>query len=335
MLEFWTALVAHLELGQPAFLGLVADNTAHSPGTRGAKLFVRPDGSTEGTIGGGIMEADIIELGVQALASGGFEPEFQMLYHRPRGKGDKSGLICAGHQTNVYCVCEPDRDLAVIREVAERIERDEPGLLEIGSAGMSLGDDDVISPTRAPIRLVEEGASWRYEEQLLNWKRVAIIGGGHCGLALSKVLDTLGYVVTLFDTREDIFTFVENEHAGYKVSVDDFADAGAHIDHKEITHVIVMTMGQPGDVRGLLGTIQGPYPYIGVMGSEAKLAKIWSDLEAEGVDPAHFERVYAPIGVEMTSNTPAEIAISISAELLRERETLFGHTVPARPQSAE
>ena len=335
-MQFWLKLLAHLQSGESAFLGLVADNTSHSPGTRGAKLFVRPDGSTEGTIGGGIMEADIIEQGVQALAEGEFEPERQVLYHRPKGKGDKSGLICAGRQTNVYYLCRPERDLGVIEEVVARRERDEPGLLEVGPAGLRLTDEDVISPERAPIRLVdaedeaEEGDAWRYQEQLLNWKRAAIIGGGHCGFALSRVLTNLGYTVTLFDTREDVFTFVENEHARYKIAVDDFADAGAQIEHPEITHVIVMTMGQPGDVRGLLGTIEGPYPYIGVMGSEAKLAKIWRDLEAEGVDPALFERVWAPIGLEMTSNTPEEIAISISAELLRERETLFPHSKPTR-----
>lgn len=337
-MQFWLKLLAHLQTGQPAFLGLVADNTSHSPGTRGAKLFVRPDGSTEGTIGGGIMEADIIGKGTRALASGSFEPEFQVLYHRPKGKGDKSGLICAGHQTNVYYLCDPERDLPIVEEVVERLERDDPGLLELGPSGLRLSEEDAISPQRAPIRLVEEGDardSWCYQEQLLNWKRAAIIGGGHCGLALSRVLTNLGYAVTLFDTREDIFTFVENEHARYKIAVDDFAQAAAHIDHPGVTHVIVMTMGQPGDVRGLLGTIEGPYPYIGVMGSEAKLAKIWSDLEELGVDPELFERVYAPIGLKMTSNTPEEIAVSIAAELLRERETLFPHTRPARPQSPE
>jgi xanthine dehydrogenase accessory factor len=333
-MQFWLKLLAHLQGGQPAFLGLVADNTAHSPGTCGAKLFVRPDGSTEGTIGGGIMEADIIEHGVQALAADEFEPERQVLFHRPKGKGDKSGLICAGHQTNIYYVCRPERDLSAVEEIVRRLERDEPGLLELGATGLRLTDEDTISPEQAPIRLIESGEeddSWCYQEQLLNWKRAAIIGGGHCGLALSRVLTNLGYTVTLFDTREDIFTFVENEHARYKIAVDDFAQASAHIDHPEITHVIVMTMGQPGDVRGLLGTIEGPYPYIGVMGSEAKLAKIWRDLEAEGVDPALFERVWAPIGLEMTSNIPEEIAISIAAELLRERETLFPHSKPARP----
>lgn len=333
-MTFWSHLHRHLKSGERAFLALVADNTAHSPGTRGAKLFLRPDGTTEGTIGGGIMEAEILEMGEEALAAGEFEPQHRVLYHRKKGKGDKSGLICAGHQTNVYYLCEPERDLEVVEEVVRRVEADEAGLLEIGPEGMCLGEEEVVTPERAPIRLVaneDDGDTWRYEEQLLNWKRAAIIGGGHCGLALSRVLDQLGYSVTIFDTREDVFTFVENDHAHYKIAVDDFAEAGSHIEYEEITHVIVMTMGQPGDVRALLGTIEGAYPYIGVMGSEAKLKKIRDDLEAEGIDPAIFEKLYAPIGLEMTSNTPEEIAVSIAAELLREREALFPHARPSRP----
>lgn len=332
-MSFWTKLLEYLDTGHRAFVGLVADNTSHSPGTRGAKIFVRADGTTEGTIGGGIMEAEIIERGVAALEAGDFDADYEVLYHRKKGKGAKSGLICAGHQTNVYFLCDPERDRDVIAEVVARLEADRAGLLRIGPGGMRLEEESEITRERAPIRLVDHEDGWRYEEQLLNWKRAAIIGGGHCGLALSRVLANLGYTVTLFDTREDVFTFVENEYARYKIAVDDFADAGAHIDHPALTHVIVMTMGQPGDVRGLLGTIEGPYPYIGVMGSSAKLAKIRKDLAAEGISPDLFDRVYAPIGLAMTSNTPEEIAISVAAELLREREPLFPHSRPARPTS--
>ncbi len=331
---FWNLLLEQLEGGEPAFVGLVAANTAHSPGTRGAKLMVRPDGSTEGTIGGGIMEADIIDRGVEVLEEGDSPPAVQRLYHRDKGGGDKSGLICAGHQTNVYAVFRPDRDLALVDEVVGRIEGDETGLLEIAPGGKRIGEEDAISRTRPPIRLVgdeESEREWRYEEQLLNWKRAAIIGGGHCGFALSRTLDHLGYTVTLFDTRADVETFADNPYARHTVRVDDFAEAGGHLDHEQLTHVIVMTMGQPGDVRGLLGTIEDPYPYIGVMGSEAKLHKIREDLEAEGVDPELFDRVRAPIGLEMTSNTPEEIAVSIAGELLREREELFPHSRPAEP----
>ena len=334
-MEFWSKLAAHLHSGEPAFLGLVADNTAHSPGTRGAKMFVRPAGTTEGTIGGGVMEGDLIATAKRALESGAFEATHQTLYHRKKGKGRKSGLGCAGHQTNVYALLEPERDLEVVSEAARRVEADEAGLLQIGPAGMRLVDEGVIGRERAPVRLVDDADIWRYEEQLLNWKRVAIIGGGHCGWALSRVLSNLGYTVSVFETRAEVFTFVNNQHARRRVVVPDYADVGAQIAHPELTHVVVMTRAQPGDVRALLGTIERPYPYIGVMGSPAKLAMIRRDLVAEGADARLLDGLHAPIGLDMTSNTPEEIAISIAAELLREREALFPHARPSRPTPPE
>ncbi|MGM0559348.1 MAG: XdhC family protein, partial [Myxococcota bacterium] len=263
-----------------------------------------------------------------ALARDEKRASFERLHHRESGEGEKSGLICAGRQTNVYRVFRPE-DAAVLAEVVARLEDDRAGLLTVGPNGIELAEESEIRRDRAPIRLVEDAVGWRYEEQLLNWKRAAIIGGGHCGTALTRVLADLGYAVTLFDTRADVETFVEDADARQKIVVDDFADAGAHIEHKHITHVIVMTMGQPGDVRGLLGTVEGPYPYVGVMGSRAKLARIRQDLLDEGVERQVIEQIRAPIGLEMTSNTPEEIAISVAAELLRLREELFPHTRPA------
>jgi xanthine dehydrogenase accessory factor len=327
-MSFWQRLHEHLDAGQPAHLTLVARNSAHSPGTRGARLFVRPDGTTHGTIGGGIMEAEIIEEALERLEELEASFEAETLYHRKKGQGAKSGLICAGKQTNVHYLCIPGRDDEVVAEVAARVERGDPGLLVIDADGMHLEDEETLSRTEPPIRLREIDGATRYEEQLVNWKRAAVVGGGHCGLAMSRALSQLGYHVTNFDTRPDVFTFESNEWADRKIAVDDYIEAGSHIEFPEITHVIVMTSDYPSDVRGLLGVVGGPYPYIGVMGSAAKLHQIYEDLRAEQVDEDDIEALYAPIGLEMTSNTPAEIAISIAAELLRERPMLFPHARP-------
>lgn len=332
-MKFWSRLRDHLQSGHAAYVCLVADNTDHSPGTRGARIFVRPDASTEGTMGGGVMEGDLIRTALGVLGDAGrradFRPTWQALYHRKKGPGAKSGLACAGAQTNLHLVCEPGRDLAVVTEVARRVEADLPGVLQVDEHGMRMADGAPPARDRPAVRLASEASgetrSWRYEEQLLNWKRAAIFGGGHCGLALSRVLRNLGYTVTLIDTRPDVFTFTGNHHARHKIAVDDFSQAAARIAHPELTHAIVMTRQQPDDVRALIGILDYPFPYIGVMGSPAKLAQIRKDLLAAGVAPERFEQVRSPIGLQMTSNTPEEIAISVAAELLQERRALFPH----------
>ncbi len=327
----WQFTLDNLRDGNPVFVAHVAHNTKHSPGTTGARLAVGPNGTTAGTIGGGIMEAEVLQRAEEALSDDDFTPEYERLYHRRNapdaGEPAKpSGLACAGNQTNVYHVVEPDEDLEIVEAIVEQLANDQAGLVEISEAGMKLTDHapEEIEP---PYRF-DRGDDWRFRWQLLNWKRVAIIGGGHCGLALSRVTAQLGYTVTVFENRPDVFTFAENDYATHKIVVDDYAEAGDQIRHPVFTHVVVMTSNQPDDVRGLLSVAEGPYPYIGVMGAPAKLARIRSDLLDLGISSEAIDRFYAPIGLEMTSNTPEEIATSIAAELLRERESLFPFTRP-------
>jgi len=332
--EFWTELFEHLRRGEPAFLSLVAHNTIHSPGTRGAKMFLRPDDSIEGTIGGGAVEAGVLEKGRRALDSGSFSPDRETLVHRNRAdseEGRESGLICAGKQTHVYYLCRPERDLDVLEEVVRRIDSDEPGLIEIDEEGFRLGREATIDRATPPVRLVEGDETWRYEEQIVNWKRAAVLGSGHVGSAVCRQLALLGYTVENFDTRPDVFTFRDNEWADHQHVVDDYAECGGLVQFPQLSHAIVVTADQPSDVRGLLGLADEPVPYVGAMGSPAKLHKIREDLVDEGVSEEFFERWYAPIGLEMASNKPAEIAVSIAAELLRERESLFPHARPPKP----
>ena len=73
------------------------------------------------------------------------------------------------------------------------------------------------------------------------------------------------------------------------------------------------------DIRGLLGVLDNPFPFIGVIGSENKISEIKKRLKAEGIDDQQLSRITAPVGLPMVSNTPEEIAISIAAQLLQLR----------------
>ncbi|MFQ5632191.1 MAG: XdhC family protein, partial [bacterium] len=204
MLAFWKKVVSKCEGGQKVFIAFVAANTAHSPGTTGAKLLVAEDGEIFGTIGGGLMEFNIIAHAKEALKTGEFEPEIQMLHHRKSGNGEQSGMICAGSQTNLYYLCEPERDLQVVKITAELVEFDKTGVLYISKTGIAVQENepDIDVPQ---IQLdVKDEKEWLYKEQLLNFKRIAIIGGGHCALALSRVMKQLGYEVFVFETRENV-----------------------------------------------------------------------------------------------------------------------------------
>lgn len=332
----WRYVFQRLEAGQPVHLTHVGWHSRHSPGTTGASLAVAADGATEGTIGGGIMEAELIQRAVGQLADWtprqGAQLEVRELEHRRKAtRGERSGLFCAGQQTNLSYIIKPEQ-ASVVRRVLELLESDEPGWVEVSAQGLRL--DETAPPELPPIRferVSDDADDVVLRAQLLNWKRIAIIGGGHCGLALSRVMAQLGYAVTVFDTRHDVFTLQQNRWATHTVVVDDYAEAGRLIRQPEWTHVVVMSADVDSDIRGLIGVAEGPFPYVGVMGAPAKLARIRSALKEAGVSEDAIARLYAPIGLPMTSNTPEEIAISVAAEILQERERLFPFTAAPSP----
>ncbi len=320
MLDFWKTLASHVEEGQRVFLALVAAHGDHSPGTAGAKLLVPERGEARGSVGGGVMEHRIVERARAVLAAGeDFAPEIQTLDHHRRGHGTASGLVCAGSQTNLYYLCLPERDRPAIERVVALVEADRPGVLAIRASGMAAGEAPP-APERPAVALRQEHGGWIYEEDLLNRKRIAILGGGHCSLALSRMMRWLGYAVLVFDTRPEIRSFENNPYAR-TVRLDDYGEAAAHIPFPDLTSVVLMTNDFAADVQGLLGVLPLPFPYVGLMGSAAKIGRVFTALRKAGLPKETLARVVAPVGLPIESDTPEEIAVSVAAQLIQIKNT--------------
>ncbi len=316
---YWETVYSLLSEGQNVFLAMVAEHTRHSPGTTGAKLLVAKDSDPVGTIGGGIMEYTLVKRAIGILDNGSFTPEIQTLSHRKSGPEEKSGMICAGQQTNLYYLCRPEREGVTVERIVHLLNHNQSALLSIGSSGMAV-QEQKPNVHELQIQLTQDDNNWLYEEQLQNFKRIAIIGGGHCSLALSRVMKHLGYDVFVFDTRANVFTVEENIYAKTIQIVDDYQEAADLIHYPELTQVLVMTTDVASDIRGLLGAIHQPFPFIGVMGSQAKIAEITRRLKSDGITEDQVSRLTAPVGISMASNTPEEIAISVAAQILQKRD---------------
>ena len=316
-LAFWRSAEQHLAEGTPVSVAFVAHHTAHSPGTTGAKLLVPTDGSSTGTIGGGIMEADVVRMGRQWALEGIARIEAHTLLHRKTGPGEKSGMICAGSQTNLYACWTADQHLSLVRRALELIAADGPAILH-------------LSPDNAQIELPTGGgelehtsfegtdSDWRYREQLLNTRRLAIMGGGHCSLALCRVMQMMGYAITVFDTRPGVSTLEANIFASRIIVTDHYSDRMAELPYPELTPVIVMTSATGTDVEAVRAVNPLPVPWIGVMGSEAKIAVIRNQLDETSGTPIDTSRLRAPVGIPIPSRTPEEIAISIAGQIIAE-----------------
>ncbi len=328
-MQFWSALEAYIERGESAVVVLVAHSTRHSPGTPGAKMFVTSSSTQYGTIGGGIMEAEIRHEALRSFVTRQVLPtKAEHLVHRAKG-GQASGLLCAGEQTNIHWYITPD--MAGEISLLADFERDgRPGKLEIWDGGYRIGEG-MVDPRVGPITF-QSGDDWRYTETIFEWNRATIVGGGHCGLALSRVLTQLGYHTTVIDTRADCPTVAENLYANEIRIVDDYLDAGGAITRHALQHVVVMTKDAGSDFQALLGISKlGHIPYLGVMGSPAKIRSIFKSLKAAGVSEEFLERLRGPIGLRIKSNRPEEIAISVAAEFLQLREELFPYNKWSAP----
>ena len=297
MKNYWYEVAKALK-NEPVFFALVVANTDHSPGTLGARLFATTT-DCFGTIGGGIMEFELLERARDFLEKGTAFCALEKKVHRNISTEEASGLFCAGEQWILFGVINSDK---IVSELTTSNDK----RLKIENGHWSLS---TRNPSQKWSTLTHDETHWVYEESLLNPKRIAIVGGGHCGLALSEVMHQLGFYVSVFDIRKTL-TIDRNNVADDIQIVEKYLDVGEKISFPESTHVVVMTADFVSDVNVLNG-LKKTHPYIGVMGSKAKIGKIKTK-----VDSDLFDILRTPIGLPIGSNTPAEIAISIAGEII-------------------
>lgn len=315
----WSAVSAELRAARRVALTRVVDNGRHSPGTRGAMLWLTEAADPRGTIGGGVMERGLVEdLRRRLVRPEPPLPDLRVLHHRADADGEKSGLVCAGWQANLTIVLDPGRDGAAIERLAAGETEDRPVVLRVDRHGFdtTIGEvSDVGPPVVRP-----ESDDWSVREVVFDRRRVAIAGAGHCGEALARTMVGLGWRVDVWDTRAEIV-----EAAAARVSgatfhpVADLVEAGAGIRWPEWTSAVVMTTSLVEDVAALRGWVPlRDLPFLGLMGAPAKLEEIRRRLRA-GFAESALDRIVAPVGLPIGSDTPPEIAVSVAAQLLAHR----------------
>ena len=145
-----------------------------------------------------------------------------------------------------------------------------------------------------------------------------IFGAGHVATSLYKVACIAGFDVTVVDDRE-AYASRERFPEAQQVIAEDFEKAAARRTPGESSYIVIVTRGHRDDMRMLRWAVQTPVHYIGMIGSKRKTITIFKELQREGL-PAHlFDRVHAPIGLDIGAITPEEIAVSITAELIAKR----------------
>jgi xanthine dehydrogenase accessory factor len=153
-----------------------------------------------------------------------------------------------------------------------------------------------------------------------------MFGAGHVAMNLCRVASDVGFELIVTDDRATYAT-KERFPAAREVHALDFDETTKQLDPNEASYIVIVTRGHRDDMRLLRWAVQTRARYIGMIGSKRKVIGIFKTLREEGV-PAHlFERVHAPIGLDIGAVTPEEIAVAITAELIAIRR----HAAPGLP----
>lgn len=157
-----------------------------------------------------------------------------------------------------------------------------------------------------------------FVEPILPPASLYIFGAGHVSISLYRIARSAGFDVTVVDDRE---TYANRERfpEAKDVIAEDFDLAMSRLAPNESSYLVIVTRGHRDDMRVLRWAVQTPARYVGMIGSKRKTITIFQELTKEGLAPDLFERVHAPVGLDIGAITPEEIAVAITAELIAAR----------------
>jgi xanthine dehydrogenase accessory factor len=311
--KVWEAIHDCLLNSNPVVLLLILESNGSSPGRKGFKMAVAPD-KLVGSIGGGIMEHKFVELAREKIRSSDLTPLLKFQEHTKSNPNNQSGMICSGNSTLlVYPVV--DSNYHAVLEILQHQASEDQAFIRINERGIQLirqSDSLFQEPDYSDL----SRASWQYTESTSFEHVIHIVGGGHVSLALSKLMADLKFRVVVYDDREGLNTLDQNTFAVEKRIVD-YSTIAQQLMPDQDAYIVIMTFGYRSDKIVLRELIHADFKYLGVLGSAKKIDQLWTELSAEGIDPAKLNAVHAPVGLPIQSQTPEEIAVSIAAEIIQ------------------
>lgn len=297
----------------PVMLMTVVQRAGSSPGKVGFKMAVSADGEITGSIGGGTMEHLLVERAKKELQNPAeLKPYVLFEDHDPEAAENRSGMICSGSQSVAFLPLQ-GKNLPVVEKICSALDSGKKGVLQITQKGMTFTDGKQLDQPK--ICVITDADSWDYQEQLGMPDTLYVFGGGHVGLAISKLFKTLGFYIKVFDNRENINTLTENTFADEKHFVD-YKEVGSLVSNGFNTYVVIVTFSHKSDLLVLRQMLPKKLKYLGMMGSAKKIETLFGKLKEEGISQEQLNRVYAPIGLSINSESPAEVAVSIAAQII-------------------
>ena len=312
-MDLWKFINNELSNNYKLILLIVVDVKGSSPGKVGFKMAVSESGSINGSIGGGVMEYNMVELARKELKKDSVKSFIKRQVHNPDSGNEKSGLICSGEQTHAFLPLNNSNKEAV-QQLIDCFTSGNKGILHIKN------DQFTFETNKTQEKLISYQFTtedmWSYSEQMGLINTLYIFGGGHVSLPLSQIAHLLEFRVEVFDNREELSTMQEN-HFAHKKTIVDYNNIAQFVPEGNNSFAVIMSAGHKADEIILMQLVTKKLKYLGMIGSKNKTKTIFDSLLNQGISKSDLEKVDAPIGLSINSQTPAEIAVSIAAKIIQ------------------
>jgi xanthine dehydrogenase accessory factor len=349
MEDIYSAIVKALEKKEKVALATLITRVGSAPRAVGAKYLIKGDGTSVGSIGGGCVEAEVWQEAQKVME----KKEGRILHFELTSEQlAEGGLICGG---NINIFLEPLReDFLNIYQEAARIKQKGgsaflASLISLDGAfpqgegskalmktsgqkvGFLLGglelEKRILSEgerslkERKPRVVVSSTEGIQTEvllEPVFSEPTVYLFGGGHVSEQVAPLAKRVHFKVVVIDDRE-MFANPERFPEADEVIVSEFEKCFDRLNIDDSSYVVIVTRGHLYDGFVLEQAVKSGARYIGMIGSKKKIKTLYQNLMQKGMAKETLDRVHAPIGIDINSETPEEIAVSIVAELIKVR----------------
>jgi xanthine dehydrogenase accessory factor len=349
MQDIYAEIIKVLEKKERCVLATLISRVGSAPRAVGAKYLIKQDGTSLGSIGGGCVEAEVWQE-AQKVAE---KEEGRVLHFDLTSEQlAEGGLVCGG---NIDIFLEPlRRDFLNIYKEAARIRqkggaailaslvsvdgnfpKGEDSKILMKTSGEEVGS--LLGGPELKRKVLSEGKEALREKKprilvfSCEEKRVAILlepvfceptvyifGGGHVSEQIAPLAKKVHFKVVVIDDRE-MFANRERFPEADEVIVSEFEKCFERLNVDESSYVVIVTRGHLYDGIVLGQALESNARYIGMIGSRKKIGTLYQSLIEKGIPKELLRRVHAPIGIDINSETPEEIAVSVVAELIQVR----------------
>ncbi|MDO9630477.1 MAG: XdhC family protein [Humidesulfovibrio sp.] len=343
MNDILQTLLTHLERGEGLVQATILTHEGSTPRSAGSRMLLAPDAGVgvriiAGTVGGGLVEARVMGRAAQVLADGQRCVEsFELTGELAAG----ADMICGGRLRVFLERLEPG-DLPLFRHLDQALGQGQRCLrltpLAQGPASLLLPEGEYfgaqVDPElarearragldiNAPVVFTANGREFALEP-LAAASPLLIFGAGHVSRPTAQVAALVGFQVTVLDDRPD-FANAERFPQALPRVLDSYDNCFDGLPSGPEAFVVIVTRGHVHDAEVLAQALRTRAGYIGMIGSRRKRDAVYERLRGQGFSEADLARVRCPIGLDIGAETPEEIAVSISAELISSRAKMSG-----------